>query len=305
MGRKKPTDNGVITPSGSPIGLGRIIEYIGQRFSLAFNIGEFPDTTPVTEPILQIFGLVDKYEDSEGKKYPVGYNNTGGTLTDPINLLPTDRWHGFMFADYDDPVTLSIPEAYRNTQRNWYNFKVKVAFVFFFNMKRQKYYVKWGDDYRIQKEKLMQRVVSILTKDSVHKGARFEITEIFDRSIEAVWKGYTVKESALQGNLQPYYAIRIESVIEYKQVCTPSVPLPPLAPMYWDYGSISLKEEILTFVPFARTMPSTDYNIKCQAWDDNGVEKLVNVPQDQKTTTGFYAMTTVDTTMNWEIKVRL
>lgn len=221
MGRKKPTTAGIIISTGTPIGLNKIINYICGRFHTAFNSFNYPDAAPtiVDEPILQIFGLVDKYEDSEGNKYPVGYNDTGGTLTDPINLLPTDRWHGFMFCDYDDPVTFKIPDAYKNTQRNFYNISVKLAFVFFFNMKRQKYYVKWGTDYRMQKEQLMQRIISILTRDSVGKGARFEITGVYDRSIEDVWKGYTVKDAKLQGNLSPYYAIRVETVVEYNQSC--------------------------------------------------------------------------------------
>lgn len=229
MSRKKPTPNGNIVASGTPIGLNEVIRYICARFNLAFNIGDFPVSppTPVEEPILQIFGLVDKYEDAQGNKYPVGYNQSGGTMTDPINLLPTDRWHGFMFADYEDPVTLSIPEAYKQTQRNWYQFKVKVAFVFFFNMKRQKYYVKWGDDYRVQKEYLMQRIVSVLSKDSVHKGARFEITEVWDRSIEGVYKGYSVKGSNVQTNITPYYAVRVETLIQYNQTCMTFAGLPP------------------------------------------------------------------------------
>lgn len=221
MSRKKPTPSGLIVTTGTPIGLNRIIKYLSEVISANFNTidSTFPDNTLVKEPILHVFGLADKYEDKSGVRYPVGYNSEGGTGTDPINLLPTDRWHGYCFFDYDDPLTFESPADYMNTSRHWGSVTAKLSIIFFFNMKRQRYFTKWGTDYRMQKETLAQRLLRLLTVESPRKGCQFKITSIIDRSIDAVFKGYTLDEAKAQGNLQPYYAIRFETEVSYTQTC--------------------------------------------------------------------------------------
>ncbi len=71
----------------------------------------------------------------------------------------------------------------------------------------------------------------------------------------------------------------------------------------WDKGSVSLVADVLTFVTFHITMPSTSYNIKTNAWDVDGNEQFVKIPQSLKTVTGFYALTLVNTTLNWSIEL--
>ena len=71
----------------------------------------------------------------------------------------------------------------------------------------------------------------------------------------------------------------------------------------WDKGSVNLVADVLTFVTFHITMPSTSYNIKTNAWDVDGNEQFVKIPQSLKTVTGFYALTLVNTTLNWSIEL--
>ena len=248
MGRKKPTSTGNVTATGTPIGVNRVVNYICTRLNSLFNSGTYPDGSAVVEPIIQIFGLVDKYEDDKGNKYPVGYNESGGTLTDPINLLPSDRWGGMIFFDYDDPVTFDIPKDYAATSRNFYGIEVKLNMICFFDMKRQKYYSKWGTDYRIQKEVLMQRLLSILSASSYAKGCRFEIEAVYDRSIEQVWKGYSVAESKLKANLQPYYAIRFETKVTFNQSCGTVGAVTPQKQVLTNTATYSYSNQGLMFI---------------------------------------------------------
>jgi hypothetical protein len=219
MSKKSPTTSGVISSTGTQLGLFHIVEYIASVFDVKFNDSNQYSTTAVpAETILHCFGLCDRYIRADGSAVPLMYSQ-GGTLQDPIELLPTDRWAGYMFFDRNEPIQYVVPRDY--TQVAGFVTEVaKVNIIFFFNMKVQKYYTKWGYDYRIQKETLRERILKILTKESPNKGCQFSVKSCTDTNITEVFKGYAVQDAQYVADLQPYYALRFETEISYSQHCT-------------------------------------------------------------------------------------
>lgn len=226
MGNKLPTTSGVLSVTGTQQGMNKLVNYLCGVFDVQFNDGNFPkqidgsnseQAVAVNEIMLHCFGLVDTYTDVNGIVQPVSYNNTGGTLTDPIVLLPTDRWTGYMFADYSEPIVYNSFTG--SSQVVWGSLTARINLIFFFNMKLQRYYVKYGTDYRIQKEALRDKIVGILSHNSPKKGNKFVIRNIYDRTLSEVFRGYTVDDIALQANLQPYYSVRVECDVVYNEKC--------------------------------------------------------------------------------------
>lgn len=221
MGVKQPTSSGVITTTGTKTGLNKIVDYIGGVYDVAFNDTSYPvsPSEMPDETVLHVFGLVDRYVDENGKAAPLAYNRTGGTLTDQIKLMPSDRYPGFLFFDYDDPIKYLTPDGYRKTGSFWSSVSVNLNMIFFFNMKRHKYYIKWGSDYRIQKEAIRSRIMDTLQRHSYNRGCELKINSIYDKSIEAVYKGYNVEDYQLMADLYPWYALRIETTVTYNETC--------------------------------------------------------------------------------------
>ena len=194
MGKKAPTTSGVINSTGTQLGLFKIMEYIAGVFDTKFNDSNKYGTSSVpSETILHCFGLVDRYSRADGEVIPLVYNQ-GGTLQDPIELLPTDRWAGYMFFDRNEPIIYSVPRDY-NQMSGWVTETAKVSIIFFFNMKLQNYYTKWGSDYRIQKETIRERILTILTKETPKKGGQFIVKSCVDTNVAEVFKGYAVQDS--------------------------------------------------------------------------------------------------------------
>lgn len=219
MGYKQPTTSGVISSTGTQIGLFKIVEYIASVFDTKFNDTANPNTSSVpSETILHCFGLCDRYVYADGTAVPLMYNQSGGTLQDPIVLLPTDRWSGYMFFDRNAPIQYSVPREY-DQQRGFVTEVAQLQIIFFFNMKNQSYYTKWGYDYRIQKETLRERLLKILTAESPNKGCQFIVKSCHDTDINDVFRGYSVQDAEQMATLQPYYALRFECEVSYKQYC--------------------------------------------------------------------------------------
>lgn len=220
MGYKQPTTSGVISSTGTQLGLFKIVEYVAGVFDTKFNESYYPGTTTLpAETILHCFGLADRYVNADGTIVPLMYSQSGGTLTDPIVLLPSDRWAGFMFFDRIDPTEFTVPNQYDKVSGYVYEV-AKVNIVFFFNMKLQQYYTLWGSDYRIQKETLRERILKILSAETPKKGCEFRIKACFDRDIKEVFRGYSVQNEQEIANLQPYYALRYECEFKYRQTCS-------------------------------------------------------------------------------------
>ena len=220
MNKKQPTSSGVISSTGTQIGLFSIVEYIAGVFDVKFNDAAKYGTSAVpTETILHCFGLCDRYVRADGSAVPLMYSQGGGTLQDPIELLPTDRWAGYMFFDRSEPIQYSVPRDY-NQVAGFVTETAKVNIIFFFNMKLQNYYSKWGADYRIQKETLRERLLKILTKESPKKGCQFTVKSCTDTNVTEVFKGYAVQDAQYVADLQPYYAVRFETEMSYSQHCT-------------------------------------------------------------------------------------
>jgi hypothetical protein len=125
-----------------------------------------------------------------------------------------------LFFDYDDPLTFSIPDKYAQTAVYWASITAKLNLVFFFNMKRHKYYVKWGSDYRIQKEALRNRVIDTLLRHTPKRGCELHINNVYDKTIQSVYKGYNVEDYKLMADLYPYYSVRVETTVTYKETCS-------------------------------------------------------------------------------------
>jgi hypothetical protein len=220
MGVKHPTSGGTIATTGTKTGLNKVVDYIGGVYDVYFNDTPYPvaPSEMPTETILHVFGLVDRYVDENNKAVPLAYSISGGTLTDQISLLPSDRYPGFLFFDYDEPVTFS-PSKFKRSTVAWEIVMAKLNMIFFFNMKRQKYYVKWGSDYRVQKETLRERVIDTLLRHTPKRGCELNLNNVYDKSIQSVFKGYDVSDSRLMADLYPYYAIRLETAIKYREGC--------------------------------------------------------------------------------------
>lgn len=219
MSKKLPTTGGVISSTGTQLGLFKIIEYVAGVFDVKFNDSNvYGTSSPPTETILHCFGLVDRYVRADGQVVPLMYSQGGGTLQDPIELLPTDRWAGYMFFDRNEPIIYSVPKDY-NMVRGFVTETAKVNIIFFFNMKLQKYYTKWGYDYRIQKETLRERILKILTAETPNKKCQFNVKSCNDTNVEEVFKGYATQDAQKVADLQPYYSLRFECEFIYKQYC--------------------------------------------------------------------------------------
>jgi hypothetical protein len=220
MGVKHPTSGGTITTTGTKTGLNKVVDYIGGVYDVYFNDTSYPvaPSEMPAETILHVFGLVDRYVDENNKAIPLAYNISGGTLTDQISLLPSDRYPGLLFFDYDDPVTFS-PNKFKRSTVAWEIVMAKLNMIFFFNMQRQKYYVKWGSDYRVQKETLRERVIDTLLRHTPKRGCELNLNNVYDKSIQSVFKGYDVSDARLMADLYPYYAIRLETAIKYREGC--------------------------------------------------------------------------------------
>jgi hypothetical protein len=218
--KKVPTASGVISSTGTQLGLFKIVEYIAGVFDVKFNDAYYPGTTTLpSETILHCFGLVDRYVNGDGSVIPLMYSQGGGTLTDPVDLMPTDRWAGYMFFDRWEPIEYAVPKDYTQL-RGFVTETAKVNIIFFFNMKLQQYYSKWGSDYRIQKEALRERILKVLTTESPNKMCEFTVMSCVDTNVEEVFKGYTVTDMKQMASLQPYYALKFECEISYRQNCT-------------------------------------------------------------------------------------
>jgi hypothetical protein len=213
MPNKKYPTTGQQTVTGTKSGLNLIVSYIGSVFDTVFNDTANPNTSQTpSETLLHVFGLADKMEAGEGVIMPIAY--TTGALIDPIELLPTDRWPGFMFFNTSDPVTYEIP---KKSPSSYHVFEtVQLNVIMFFNMKSQGYYTKWGYDPIIQKEALRERVLKVLTVDTPKKGCQFNVLKSYDKNIEDVFNGYSVGDMS---SLQPYYAIRLECEVKFNQPC--------------------------------------------------------------------------------------
>lgn len=219
MPKKVPTTSGVISSTGTQLGLFQIVEYIAGVFDTKFNDTANPNTSSIpSETILHCFGLCDRYVEADGRAIPLMYAQGGGTLTDPIILLPNDEWAGFMFFDRTAPFEYTVPRNYTQL-RGFVKETARVNIIFFFNMKLQSYYTKWGADYRIQKETLRERVLKILTAESPNKKCEFTVKSCIDSGVTEVFKGYSVQDAQAVADLQPYYAMRFEVEINYNQYC--------------------------------------------------------------------------------------
>jgi hypothetical protein len=219
MPKKVPTTSGVISSTGTQLGLFKVVEYITSVFDTKFNDTANPNTSSIpSETILHCFGLCDRYTQADGRAVPLMYSQGGGTLTDPISLLPNDEWAGYMFFDRTEPLQYSVPKDYTQV-RGFVRETAKVSIIFFFNMKLQSYYTKWGSDYRIQRETLRERILKILTAESPNKKAEFVVKSCVDSGVTEVFKGYAVQDAQVIADMQPYYSLRFECEISYNQTC--------------------------------------------------------------------------------------
>jgi hypothetical protein len=181
----------------------------------------------------------------------------------------------------------------------------KVSIIFFFNMKTQRYYTKWGADYRIQKETLRERILKVLTVQSQDKKCEFAVNSVTDGAVSDVFKGYDVNDAGLIANLQPYYALRFDTTITYRYIdCAPNSNSSFKPAFYTDVNMDAIKINLTKDVPYPVTFQVIEA-ASANNWMFTGVP-LCNDTSGQsigysitdKTATGFTVTAIEDSVFN-------
>jgi hypothetical protein len=194
--------------------LNEIVTKVGTAFNTAFNTVE--PLRPSRDNI-KIYGLAYKKFLDNGL-IPVV---TQGSLTDEINLLPNDSNAGFVFFEYQDPITFTPVKNGENVRYSRAKYTIDLSIIFFINFKRYLGMTKWVGDYAIYRE-AFKNVITMVLNTQMHKiGGSIIPNKIYDQKIEDVFRGYALDSQ--QKNLwqQPYYAVRFDCTLEFIQfVCS-------------------------------------------------------------------------------------
>lgn len=220
MGRKIPSDNGYTAPTGTLTGLNLIVHNICTVFHQEFNYDSI-NHQYYTPPRLQVFGLAERRVDAENNVYPAAPDNRGGSLTEEINLMPTDRYPGMMFFKTEEPVKSTSNNEFAAMRWAWGRYTANVDMIFYMDLSKQGVLVKWGDSLKVTKEAMRERILGIILRKLQKSGALgLTFQTYIEDNIEKVYDGYTLKEAKMQLSKPPNYALRITLEIHWRQLCT-------------------------------------------------------------------------------------
>jgi hypothetical protein len=209
--QKKPTTTG-FTAMTSPLGLNKVVNGIGTALHAALNS---------TNIKCQVFGLCEPRTLADGKRWPSMYNST--LAGDEFNLLPSDQWPSYIFFDRDDPITYEVPEDRRGSAKKWSIAKTKISLIFYGNLKWYGLSTRLGEDYRITKEELRNQILKTLWTGCYNIGGEINPTATYDLNITDIFKGYATNDVEGQYLAQPYYGLRVEMDVIYREPCGASI----------------------------------------------------------------------------------
>jgi len=176
-----------------------------------------------TSDLFAVFGLCEKKVTAEGTVYPAVPSHSG---TDELNLLPNDLWPGYLFFDYDSPLSVEVPKNYEGSRSGWVIMSVKLDIILYCNLEKIGLTTKWGKDARVVKEALKTTILKAVTRKLYTVPNSFRTLHgnyapktIHDRELKDIFSGYTVDEKTGQYLQYPYYGMRLEGELTYRHEC--------------------------------------------------------------------------------------
>lgn len=166
------------------------------------------------------FGLADRLRkyNSEDKVviYPGAYvSNT----TDPFDCHPSDEYtHAFWIAEDEAEISFSEP----NSQKREIFYTYQVAVIFFANLELET--TQPFNEYRSHKRNEIMSVLSDI-RPFTYAGATivpdciFTPTGIIENDITKIYEGFTVDAAYNIFKELPYYALRINGLLTFRQDC--------------------------------------------------------------------------------------
>jgi len=199
MSQKKPlTIQGF--PSGTETGLNKAIKQICA--DIASNMAT-----------LKVMGLSEKRVTASGDSYPACFQSN---TMDWVNLLPTDQWKpGYLFIDPSDPQEIAYGKD-EDGPDTIPAFKISAAIIAYIDLSE---YSPTSTDYRYSKQEFKDALINTLTRKILSLQGTILLKRIYEREIEQIFKGYSIKEVKGQYLQMPYYGIRIECEITYSGRC--------------------------------------------------------------------------------------
>ena len=180
--------------------LNEIIKKVGDVFNDELN-GKKP--RPEKDKI-KVFGLAYKKLSDSGFVPAVPKE----TLTDEIILLPGDNYAGFLFFEYQDPITFTPVKAADQVRYSRAKYNVTLELIAFVNFQRFMGMTKWQGDYRIYREAFKNVISGILNTKLHTVGGTITPSKIYDQSIEEDFKGYAQDQQNKYLYQQPFDAMR-------------------------------------------------------------------------------------------------
>lgn len=186
--------------TGSETGLNKAVKDISA--DLALKMGN-----------LKMLGLSERRVNANGVVYPACFQTNA---SDWLNLLPCDFWKpGYLFIDATDPQEplYGKEEDGLDTIPAW---RVNIALIAYIDLSHSDYVTV---DYRSSRQEFKDLLINTITRQMLTFKGTMKINRVFDREIEQIFKGYSVKEVDGQYMQMPYYGIRIECEITYSGRC--------------------------------------------------------------------------------------
>lgn len=166
-------------------------------------------------PVFRIFHQVDRKQHQDGRIYPAAYNENG---VDELDLTPEDQWP-YVFFEIGQPYEVDPDGDYMSQRGVYPRITVDVSIISYMNIDKLFNYGKWGHDYRLTREAMREAMLDVCLRHFNSVQGVYVVKSIFDRELEDIFKGYGFKESDRQYLQQPFYAIRIEGTLTYKESC--------------------------------------------------------------------------------------
>jgi hypothetical protein len=154
------------------------------------------------------FGLAE-HRRIDTRTVPTCYQ---GEDLDEIEVSPTDVMKSFCFWDVIDPGTARYGDGQEVVKSRYSNLTYNVAFIFYtFDIRR----LALANDIRSSKAIIIQNLLKTFERGLMTAQSDFIITDIYDRKIEDVYRGFDV-----QSITQPAYGVRIDGALSFDEACT-------------------------------------------------------------------------------------
>jgi hypothetical protein len=206
--QKKPTGTTGFTAMTLPVGLNKVVNGIGTALHTALNASNVK---------CQVFGLCEPRTHADGRRWPSMYNST--LAGDEFNLLPSDQWPSYLFFDREDPITYEYETGRQGSVKKATHARTKVALIFYGNLKWYGLSTRLGEDYRITKEEIRNTILRTLWQNCTNIGGEITPTSVYDLNISDVFKGFALNDTERQYFAQPFYGLRIEMDVFYREPC--------------------------------------------------------------------------------------